>query len=174
MAEGQSVFHATTKRLGNIVGKREQRKKINHFRFNMVEIINKTHPDIMESPTGRTSKKRIFVTIDQERFYFTSDAVKKFGLINGWFLHFIYDEGIFAFIQNEDDDGFQLSSAGRGGECLQVKSRPLCEYFFKKTHYSKTTFSFYMRRTQKEYLGRPMMDIITSRPVNLKKEKTEQ
>lgn len=94
-------------------------------------IINKKHPEILDSASG---KNECYVSLHEDRLYFTNTAAKLFKLVPGRFLQFVNDGAHWSFFQNDDPDGFTIQADSKqNSNAVMVCNRALIKMIMRST-----------------------------------------
>lgn len=94
-----------------------------------MEIINKRHEDL--APSRRTESVPYINFNTAKQILFSVHAVRKFGLNEGLYVHFINDDKDWFFYVNDDRDGFEIFSKGKTNTFLY--NAHLVSLFLKRT-----------------------------------------
>ena len=117
----------------------------------MARIINKNTPEITAS---RRALGVTLVTIVPKHFYFPKQTAFLAGIDSNKFIHFINDGKYWAFIVNDDPDGFPVN-ANKG---YLVQNRSLVGMFYRSTG-RKGKCRFYIHKTKALHNGCPVYEI---------------
>lgn len=132
----------------------------------MASIINKRTPEIMASrrPLGIN-----FVTITEKGFYFPKQTAFSVGITDYKYVHFINDGDYWAFIVNDDADGFAVTS----NNGYMVCNRTLPKMFIRSIK-KKLRDRFYIVPTNSEQNGCRVWEIYTKDTVEVVVEKQKR
>lgn len=96
-----------------------------------MNVINRKHPEILESASG---KNDCYVSVHEDRLYFTSTAAKRFGLLAGKYMQFLNDGSTWSFFQSDDKDGFlTIADTKENSNAVMVCNRALIRMILKST-----------------------------------------
>lgn len=115
-----------------------------------------------------------FIAVYPQRVMFTAEAVKRFKLMKGRYIHFTNDGSVWTFYMNQDPDGFLLESdenRKKKSSSLIIFSRALARMFSKSTNF-KPTMRFRIKKTYVKQNGATVHEIITKEncpPILVKK-----
>lgn len=124
-----------------------------------MNLINKKHPAIIEAKR----KSECYMSVSERQIWISHEAVNRFGLIPGKFLHFMNDEKEWSFFQNDDPDGFFLQHNGKpSSNAVMITSRPLIQMFLKSTGFKPGTW-LYLLESGSEYQGNRIVQIVTNK-----------
>jgi hypothetical protein len=125
-----------------------------------MNLINKKHSEILESKSG---KNDTYMSVHEDRLYFTNTAAKQFGLIAGQYLQFLNEGSDWSFFQNNDPDGFQLQADTKeNSNAVMVCNRALIKMFMKSAKIVKGT-RLYLMASNTKYNGIPVIEIVTNK-----------
>lgn len=125
-----------------------------------MNLINKKHPEILESKSGKNDS---YMSVYEDRLYFTSQAAKRFGLTAGTYLHFLNDGASWCFFQNNDPDGFAVQDdAKENSSAVMVCNKALIRMFMKSTKVTKGT-RLYLMESNIRQNGIPVIEIVTNK-----------
>jgi hypothetical protein len=124
-----------------------------------MNLINKKHPAIIEAKR----KSECYMSVSERQIWISHEAVNRFGLVAGKYLHFLNDDREWSFLQNEDSDGFLLQHNGKpSSNALMITSRPLIQMFLKATGFKPGTW-LYLLASGVEHNGCKVVQIVTNK-----------
>lgn len=124
-----------------------------------MNLINKKHPAIIEAKR----KSDCYLSVSERQIWISHEAVNRFELMPGKYLHFLNDDREWSFLQNDDSDGFLLQHNGKASSAaLMITSRPLIQMFLKSTGFKSGTW-LYLLATGNELNGCKIVQIVTSK-----------
>lgn len=124
----------------------------------MAKLLNRATPEVIAS---RNSEGHPFVTVSERGFTFSIQLVIAAGITTESFIHFINDEDYWAFVVNDQPDGFQIM---KDNNTIRLASRYLAKAFIKSTGRLNGE-RFFATKSKAEHNGCPLFEIYTRESV---------
>lgn len=105
---------------------------------------------------------QVFIKISKKEIYFSMGAVRAFNLVRGKYIHFMEEDKIWFFFQNDDASGFTLTSKSNYG--LRVSNKVLIETFIREAKIKSLPVILQLEKTAQEYGGQPIIKMNTENP----------
>lgn len=103
------------------------------------------------------------MSVSERQIWISHEAVNRFGLTPGKYLHFLNDGKEWSFFQNDDPDGFYIQHNGKASSnALMITSRPLIQLFLKSTGFKPGTW-LYLLESGIEFKECRVVQIVTNK-----------
>lgn len=134
-----------------------------------MELINR-HCDAVKGKCNYIST----ITVTKTGINFSKASIRDFNIGSKSYVNFVKDKGSWYFyVDNKDNGGFRVVQQKKFTFYVSIHSVALVRLFFASTKYSIGTMQFEVRKSNKQYEGRELAEIITAKPVRINKERVK-